>query len=147
MGRVVKRVREGVHFHGTGSSSWTGKTAIAGSMCRGGQLIYEVKCAAGAMLPLRDYRFGRDGVILLHEIEVSFVAAQRKLVQVGTVVVQLGTSLTHIHVTTCLFIGRALFARATSGRPRLRSCLQTIRFGLKPTVYVYFGEHMVESAE
>ena len=78
--------------------SGMGKTAYARSKCPSGMEVLEINCAAGGDPDLRPYTYGRHGLILCDEIEAEAVAAQRKLFQAGTSLVQLGTSPTNIHV-------------------------------------------------
>ena len=75
--------------------------------------MYEVNCAAGGEPDLRGYRFGRDGLILLDEVEAEAIARQRKLFQAGTSLVQLGTSPTNIHVYT-VFVHRVRIVCASN---------------------------------
>ena len=93
--------------------SRVGKTLFARSKCPRGQQVYEVNCAAGGEPDLRGYRFGRDGLILLDEVEAEAIARQRKLFQAGTALVQLGTSPTNIHVYT-VFVHRVRIVCASN---------------------------------
>ena len=127
--------------------SRTGKTAFARSKCPRGQLVYEVNCSAGGEPSLRDYRFGRDGLILLDEIEPGAVAAQRKLFEAGTAVVQLCTSRTDIHVYN-VFVHRVrIVCTSNNWTSSFAQLSANDQAWLKAnSVYVYCGEQMWESA-
>ena len=78
--------------------SMMGKTAFARSKCPAGMEVFEINCAAGGEFDLRPYKYGKHGLVLCNDIEAEAVAAQRKLFQAGTSLVQLGTSPTNVHV-------------------------------------------------
>ena len=93
--------------------SMLGKTQFAKSKCPPGQEVLEINCSAGGDPDLHQYRYGKHGLILCDEIEAEAVAAQRKLFQAGTALVQLGTSPTNIHVYS-VFVHRVRIVCASN---------------------------------
>ena len=92
------QLRDRYEFLALDGPSQMGKTAYARSRCPKGMKVLEINCAAGGEPDFRSYLWGIHGLILCDEIEAEAVAAQRKLFQAGSSLVQLGTSPTNIHV-------------------------------------------------